>query len=110
MQHYAITRTKRIVLQNFELILAIVAYSGIHGFMRIACSTSGVNISCLYFRNTNILLIHLCILLLLDMLLWEGWTRKPVNHTSWVTVVTPTDLPKLVRNRCLYNRKCWWRL
>ena len=24
-----------------------------------------------------------------------------VNHTSWVTVVTPTDRPKLVRNRCV---------
>ena len=25
--------------------------------------------------------------------------RKPVNHTSWVTAVTPTDCPKSVRNR-----------
>ena len=32
---------------------------------------------------------------------WECWARKPVNHTSWVTVVTPTDLPKSVRNRCV---------
>ena len=29
------------------------------------------------------------------------WVRKPVNHTSWVAVVTPTDRPKSVRNRCL---------
>ena len=29
------------------------------------------------------------------------WARKPVNHTSWVVVVTPTDRPKSVRNRCL---------
>ena len=27
--------------------------------------------------------------------------RKPVNHTSWVALVTPTDRPKSVRNRCL---------
>ena len=27
--------------------------------------------------------------------------RKQVNHTSWVAVVTPTDLPKSVRNRFL---------
>ena len=27
--------------------------------------------------------------------------RKPVNHTSWVAVVTPTDRPKSVFNRCL---------
>ena len=24
-----------------------------------------------------------------------------VNHTSWVAVVTPTDCPKSVRNRCV---------
>ena len=24
-----------------------------------------------------------------------------VNHTSWVAVVTPTDHPKSVRNRCV---------
>ena len=24
-----------------------------------------------------------------------------VNHTSWVAVVTPTDRPKSVRNRCV---------
>ena len=27
------------------------------------------------------------------------WARKPVNHTIWVDVVTPTDRPKSVRNR-----------
>ena len=26
---------------------------------------------------------------------------KPVNHTSWVTVITPTDRPKSVHNRCV---------
>ena len=30
---------------------------------------------------------------------WEGWARKPVNHTSWVGVGTPNDRPKSVRNR-----------
>ena len=29
------------------------------------------------------------------------WARKPINHTSWVAVVTPTDRPKSVRNRCV---------
>ena len=29
---------------------------------------------------------------------WEGWARKPVNHASWMTVVTPSDRPKSVRN------------
>ena len=34
------------------------------------------------------------------------WARKPVNHTSWVSVVTPTDRPKSVRNRCLIELFC----
>ena len=29
---------------------------------------------------------------------WEGWARKPVNHTSCLAVVTPT---KSVHNRCV---------
>ena len=32
----------------------------------------------------------------------EGW--DPVNrfnHTSWLAIVTPTDRPKSVRNRCV---------
>ena len=34
------------------------------------------------------------------------WARKPVNHTSWVAVVTPTDRPKSVRNCCLMELFC----
>ena len=34
------------------------------------------------------------------------WACKPVNHTSWVAVVTPTDRPKSVRNRCLIELFC----
>ena len=37
---------------------------------------------------------------------WEGWARKPVNHTSWVAVVTRTDRPKSVRNRCVIELFC----
>ena len=29
-----------------------------------------------------------------------------VNHTSWVAVVTPTDRPKPVRNRCVIELFC----
>ena len=32
--------------------------------------------------------------------------RKPVNHTSWVALATPTDRPKSVRNRCLIELFC----
>ena len=46
---------------------------------------------------------------------WDG--RAPVNrfnHTSGVTVVTPTDLPKSVRNRCVIEDLvaflCFWIL
>ena len=28
---------------------------------------------------------------------------KLVNHTSWMAVVTPTGLPKSVRNRCVID-------
>ena len=28
-------------------------------------------------------------------------SRKPVKHTSWVAIVTPTDRPKSVHNRCV---------
>ena len=34
------------------------------------------------------------------------WARKPVNHTSWVALVTPTDRPKSVRNPCLIELFC----
>ena len=30
----------------------------------------------------------------------EGWICKSVDHTSLVTVVTPTDCPKSIRNHC----------
>ena len=36
------------------------------------------------------------------------WTRKPVNHTSWVAVVTPTHRPKSVRNRCVIELFVAW--
>ena len=37
---------------------------------------------------------------------WEGWPVDQVNHTSLVDVVTPTDRPKSVRNRCLIEHFC----
>ena len=43
-----------------------------------------------------------CVLLIKRLLRLVGrWARKPVNHTSLVALVTPTDRPKSVRNRCL---------
>ena len=45
---------------------------------------------------------------MIKRLLWlvGRWARKPVNHTSLVAVVTPTDRPKSVRNRCLIELFC----
>ena len=37
---------------------------------------------------------------------WEGWARKPVNHTSWVAIATTNDRPKSVRNRCVSELFC----
>ena len=49
----------------------------------------------------------MCVLLISRLLRGVGrWARKPVNHTSWVAVVTPTDRPKSVRNCCLIELFC----
>ena len=40
---------------------------------------------------------------------WGGGEIGPVNqdnYTSWVAVVTPTDRPKSVRNRCVIELFC----
>ena len=37
---------------------------------------------------------------------WEGWARKSVSRTSWVALVTPTDRPKSVCNRCVIELFC----
>ena len=42
-----------------------------------------------------------CILLKLRSKSGKLGPVKPVNHTRWVAVVTPTDRPKSVRNRCV---------
>ena len=49
----------------------------------------------------------MCVLLITRLLRGVGrWVRKPVNHTSWVAVVAPTDRPKSVRNRSLIELFC----
>ena len=49
----------------------------------------------------------MCVLLIKRLLRLVGrWARKPVNHTSWVAIVTLTDRPKSVRNRCLIELFC----
>ena len=37
---------------------------------------------------------------------WKVGPVNQVNHTSLVAVVTPTDRPKSVRNRCLIELFC----
>ena len=46
--------------------------------------------------------------LITQLLRWVGRLGPVnlVNHTSWVAVVTPTDRPKSVRNRCLIELFC----
>ena len=49
----------------------------------------------------------MCVLLITRLLRLVGrWARKPVNHNSWVALVTPTDRPESVRNRCLIELFC----
>ena len=49
----------------------------------------------------------MCVLLITRLFWGVGrWARKPVNHTGWVFVVTPTDRSKLVRNQCVIGLLC----
>ena len=49
----------------------------------------------------------MCVLLITRLLRLVGtWARKPVNHTSLLALVTPTDRPKSVRNRFLIELLC----
>ena len=42
----------------------------------------------------------MCVLLITRLLREVArWARKPIYHTMWMTVVTPSDRPKSVRNR-----------
>ena len=44
----------------------------------------------------------MCFLLITRLLRGVArWARKSVNHISWVVVVTSSDRPKSVRNRCV---------
>ena len=62
-------------------------------------------VCCLY--KEVYLQIFKYVLLITRLLRGVGrWARKPVNHTSWVAVVTPTDRPKSVRNCCLIELFC----
>ena len=48
-----------------------------------------------------------CVLLVTRLLrLVGGWARRPVDHTSWVAVVTPAGRPESVRNRCVIELFC----
>ena len=47
--------------------------------------------------------MKLCVLLITRLLWLVGrlGTVNSFNHNSWMTVVTPTDNPKSVHNRCV---------
>ena len=47
--------------------------------------------------------MKLCVLLIIQLLRLVGrlGTVNRFNHNSWMTVVTPTDNPKSVHNRCV---------
>ena len=64
----------------------------------------------LYVYNFNVTLKKSLHVLVLDYIAVTVSGKvgpvKPVNHTSWVAVVTPTDRPKSVRNRCVIELFC----
>ena len=43
----------------------------------------------------------MCVHLITQLLQFVGWLGSSKPHTSWVAVVTPTDRPKSVHNRCV---------
>ena len=45
----------------------------------------------------------MCVLLITQLLRLVGrlGSRKPVNDTNWMALVTPTDRSNSVRNRCV---------
>ena len=59
-----------------------------------------------YIRRFIYKFLNVCPLITRLLRLVGRWARKPVNHTSWVAVVTPTDRPKSVRNRCVIELFC----
>ena len=62
---------------------------------------------CCLYKEVYLQIFKMCVLLITRLLRGVGrWARKPVNHTSWVAVVTPTDRPKSVRNSCLIELFC----
>ena len=55
------------------------------------------------YKEDYIQFFKICFLLIARLLRkWDGWALiNRFNHTSWVVVVSPTDRPKSVRNRCV---------
>ena len=88
----------------------IKVFDGVFMFSRcfLDCSVGvGVYVTGLSQISSFFSLCSLCVLLIKRLLRLVGrWARKPVNHTSWVAFVTPTDRPKSVRNRCLIELFC----
>ena len=64
----------------------------------------------LYVYNFNVTVkkyLHVCVLYYTAVAVSEKvGPVKPVNHTSWVAVVTQTDRPKSVCNRCVIELFC----
>ena len=59
------------------------------------------------YKEVYLQIFEMCVLSIARLLRGVGsWTRKPVNQTSWVAVITPTYRPKSVRNRCIIELIC----
>ena len=54
-------------------------------------------VCCLYIRT--FIYKNVCPFDCTAVTVGEGLACNPVDHTSWVTVITPTDRPKSARNR-----------
>ena len=62
---------------------------------------------CCLYKEVYLQIFLMCVLLITRLLRLVGrWARKPVNDTSWVALITQTDRPKSVRNRCSIELFC----
>ena len=74
---------------------------------RLRASTSELLSYCCYNTPEMVHLI-ICVILITQLLWLVGnWNHvNRFNHTILMTVVTPTDRPKSVRNRCVIEAFC----
>ena len=108
LSHYLFWKFQRFPRSTEGVFVVFIYFSVICPQRDDGLPPSGINYYELNVQRTGTgACSSVCVLLIARLLRGVGrWARKPVNHTSWVAVVTPNDRPKSVRNRCLIELFC----